>query len=114
MRRMSFVNTWLTLPTTKWDNPSLNIVDTDNEHCISWVSIFVAESLTLKTDEPDGIELGKKKENEESTFTICISCGVCYTSTKHVAKIVFHFESTLKTEVMFGYDLLAIGSNRTE
>ena len=35
-------------------------------------------------------------------------------AAKHVAKIVFHFESTLKTEVMFGYDLLAIGSNRTE
>ncbi|MBQ8959455.1 MAG: hypothetical protein IJ057_13310 [Bacteroidales bacterium] len=51
---MDFVNTWLTLPATKKDNTSLNMVDAENEHHMRSVSIFAAESLTLKPTRPMG------------------------------------------------------------
>ena len=35
-------------------------------------------------------------------------------AAKNVARIIFHFESALKTEVLFGFDILAIGTNRDE
>ena len=35
-------------------------------------------------------------------------------AAKNVARIIFHFESALETEVLFGFDILAIGTNRDE
>ena len=37
----SIVNLWLTLPTTKKQNLSLNLVDTDNERDTMFLPIFV-------------------------------------------------------------------------
>ena len=35
-------------------------------------------------------------------------------AAKNVARIIFHFESALETEVLFGFEILAIGTNREE
>ena len=37
---MSFVNTWLTLPTTKKQNLLLNLVDAENERDTMFLPIF--------------------------------------------------------------------------
>ena len=60
--KKAFVNIWFTFPTTKKDKLSRQMDDTENEQYTKQVSIFVAESLTLKTDAPDGIELGGRKK----------------------------------------------------
>lgn len=49
----------MTFPTTKRHNSSLNIVDTEKRLRIYVGSIFAKQTINLKTDAPDGIELGK-------------------------------------------------------
>lgn len=51
--------------------------DAENEQHTIHIPIFVAETLTLKTDAPDGIELGGKENEEKSIITHCRSIINC-------------------------------------
>lgn len=65
---MDSVNTVFTLPTTKKHHFSLQLVDAENERRMLFLSTFAPCQINLKTDVPDGIELGKRR-NEKSIIS---------------------------------------------
>ena len=65
-----------TFPTTKKDNLSRQMDDAGSEHGITLVSTFARQINNLKTDEPDGIELGGNEDEEKDTN--CCSYSAYY------------------------------------